>query len=101
MNTINHENFKLSSLKHNPTKKEIKIKNAVFGPNEIQLIMGPCAIESREQLEETAKEVKTLDKNFGHVHTNQEHTLLFQGMGKRNTNSFKIGEKYDLITETE
>jgi 3-deoxy-7-phosphoheptulonate synthase len=104
MNTINHENFKLSSLKHNPTKKEIKIKNAVFGPNEIQLIMGPCAIESEKQLEEIANEVK----NFGIkifracAYKPRTHPYSFQGMGEKGIQILsKIGEKYDLITETE
>ncbi|MFA6320007.1 MAG: 3-deoxy-7-phosphoheptulonate synthase, partial [archaeon] len=101
---MNHNNFKLSSLKHNPNKKEIKIKNVTFGPNKIQLIMGPCAIESREQLEETANEVKNAGVKIFRAcaYKPRTHPYSFQGLEEEGINMLaEIGEKYNLITETE
>lgn len=101
---MKHENFKLSSLKYNPIKKEVKIRDAIFGPNEIQLIMGPCAIESREQLEETAKEVKNAGIKIFRAcaYKPRTHPYSFQGLEEEGINMLaEIGEKYNLITETE
>lgn len=101
---MNHNNFKLSSLKYNPIKKEVKIRDAIFGPNEIQLIMGPCAIESREQLEETAKEVKNAGVKIFRAcaYKPRTHPYSFQGLKEEGIKLLaEIGEKYDLITETE
>ena len=101
---MNHNNFKLSSLKHNPNKKEIKIKNVTFGPNKIQLIMGPCAIENYKQLNQTAKDVK---KNGVRIfracaYKPRTHPYSFQGLEEEGIKLLaEIGEKYDLITETE
>lgn len=39
----------------------VNVAGVMFGPNEIAIIAGPCAVESRDQLLETAKKVK----NFG------------------------------------
>ncbi|MFA6320133.1 MAG: 3-deoxy-7-phosphoheptulonate synthase [archaeon] len=101
---MKHENFKLSSLKYNPIKKEVKIRDAIFGPNEIQLIMGPCAIESREQLEETANEVKNAGVKIFRAcaYKPRTHPYSFQGLEEEGINMLaEIGEKYNLITETE
>jgi 3-deoxy-7-phosphoheptulonate synthase len=101
---MKHENFKLSSLKYNPIKKEVKIRDAIFGPNEIQLIMGPCAIESREQLEETANEVKNAGIKIFRAcaYKPRTHPYSFQGLEEEGINMLaEIGEKYNLITETE
>lgn len=101
---MKHENFKLSSLKFNPTKLEVKVKGVTFGPKDIQLIMGPCAIESKEQLEKTADEVKKAGVKIFRACAFKARTYpySFQGLGEKGLDLLKeVGEKYNLITETE
>lgn len=101
---MNHENFKLSSLKFNSKKLEVKVKGITFGPKDIQLIMGPCAIESKEQLEETAKEVKKAGVKVFRACAFKARTYpySFQGLGEKGLDLLaEVGEKYNLITETE
>lgn len=101
---MNHDNFKLSSLKHNPEKKIIKIKGVEFGSKNIQLIMGPCAIESKEQLNEIAKELKKNEVKIirACAYKPRTHPYSFQGLEEEGINILsEIGKKYNLITETE
>jgi len=101
---MKHENFKLSSIQFNPKKLEVKIKGVTFGPNEIQLIMGPCAIESQEQLEETANEVKKAGVKIFRACAFKARTYpySFQGLGEKGLDLLaEVGTKYNLITETE
>jgi len=101
---MKHENFKLSSLQFNPKKLEVKINGVTFGPNEIQLITGPCAIESREQLEETAILVKKSKVKIFRACAFKARTYpySFQGLGEKGLDLLaEVGAKYNLITETE
>ncbi len=50
--------FKLASREFKPEKTEVKINGKSFGQKRIILIAGPCAVESREQILETAIRVK-------------------------------------------
>ncbi|MEE8376782.1 MAG: 3-deoxy-7-phosphoheptulonate synthase [Candidatus Aminicenantaceae bacterium] len=50
--------FKLASREFKPEKTEVKINGKSFGQKRIILIAGPCAVESREQILETAIMVK-------------------------------------------
>ena len=50
--------FKLASREFKPEKTEVKINGKSFGQKRIILIAGPCAVESREQILETAISVK-------------------------------------------
>lgn len=50
--------FKLASREFKPGKTEVKINGKSFGQKRIILIAGPCAVESREQILETAIMVK-------------------------------------------
>jgi 3-deoxy-7-phosphoheptulonate synthase len=101
---MNHENFKLSSIKYNPKKLKVTVKGITFGPEEVQLIMGPCAIESIEQLDETAKEIKKSGVKIFRAcaFKARTHPYSFQGLGEKGLDMLKeIGEKYNLVTETE
>lgn len=48
----------LTSRKKHPENTVINIKNVTFGDGSIQVIAGPCSIESEEQLFTIAKEVR-------------------------------------------
>lgn len=50
--------YKLASREFKPENTVIKIDDLVIGGEEIQIMAGPCAVESKEQLLEAAKAVK-------------------------------------------
>jgi 3-deoxy-7-phosphoheptulonate synthase len=50
--------YKLASRESRPENTIVRIGTVAIGGNEIILIAGPCAVESREQIIETAKAVK-------------------------------------------
>lgn len=52
------ESYKLANLKFHPEPTEIKIGNTTIGGKQLIVMGGPCAIESREQLLESAEAVK-------------------------------------------
>lgn len=50
--------FKLASREFNPEKRVVRVNRESVGGNDIIVIAGPCAVESREQILETALKVK-------------------------------------------
>ncbi len=52
------ETYKLANKKFHPEPSRIKVGNTVIGGKEITVIAGPCSIESRDCLMETAIAVK-------------------------------------------
>src|SRR5690625_5969355 len=50
--------FCLKKKKRKQEDTEIHIKDAIFGNNQSQFIVGPCAVERYEQLAEVAKALK-------------------------------------------
>ena len=52
------ESYKVANRKFHPEPTEIALQNTVLGPHTLTVMSGPCAIESREQLLETAFAVK-------------------------------------------
>jgi len=50
--------YKLASKEFKPEKTVIKVRHIEIGGDQIQIIAGPCAVESRDQLIETARIVK-------------------------------------------
>lgn len=52
------ESYKLANRKFHPEPTEIKLSNTVVGPSTLTVMSGPCAIESHDQLMETAFAVK-------------------------------------------
>lgn len=50
--------FKLVSREFRPEKTVVQVGNVRFGTDQIVVIAGPCAVESREQVLSTAKAVK-------------------------------------------
>lgn len=53
------EPYKKANRKFHPENTVIKVGDAVFGDGSLQLIAGPCSVESEEQMTEIANAVKT------------------------------------------
>jgi 3-deoxy-7-phosphoheptulonate synthase len=77
--------YKLVSREFKPQDTVIKVNGYTIGGKRIQIIAGPCAVESREMLEEVAKSLRTLGVNFlrGGAFKPRTSPYSFQGLGKQ------------------
>lgn len=76
--------YKLSSRDYHPEDLVIKVRGVEIGGPEVIIIAGPCAVESREQLIETAKAVKKAGAKMlrGGAFKPRTSPYSFQGMGE-------------------
>ena len=72
------------SRKTKPTDTIVNINGVKVGGSEIVVIAGPCAVESREQLFETARSVRTAGAHIlrGGAFKPRSSPYSFQGMGE-------------------
>jgi 3-deoxy-7-phosphoheptulonate synthase len=79
------EPYKLASRTFHPEPSVIKVKDVEIGGNEIILMAGPCAVESREQLLETAEIVKKAGAKIlrGGAFKPRTSPYSFQGLGEK------------------
>ncbi|HLS35940.1 MAG TPA: bifunctional 3-deoxy-7-phosphoheptulonate synthase/chorismate mutase [Bacillota bacterium] len=99
-----NRNELLVSRKRKQEDTEIHIKDAIFGNNESQFIVGPCAVESYEQLAEVAKAVKKQGIHIlrGGAFKPRTSPYDFQGLGIEGLEILKrVGEEYDLAVVSE
>lgn len=50
--------YKLAGKEFKPSRSRIDVSGVIFGGDQVPVIAGPCAVESEEQIFETAKAVK-------------------------------------------
>ncbi len=76
------ESYKLANKKFHPEQSVIHAGNTVIGPGFLTIMAGPCAIESRQQLMETAFAVKKAGANFlrGGAYKPRTSPYSFQGL---------------------
>lgn len=76
--------YKLASRDFQPEDSRIAINGHVFGDNKIIVMAGPCAVESREQLLETAITVKEAGAHLlrGGAFKPRTSPYSFQGLGE-------------------
>jgi len=76
--------YKLASRESRPERTIVRIGPVAIGGNEIVLIAGPCAVESREQIIETAKAVKKAGAHMlrGGAFKPRSSPYSFQGMAE-------------------
>lgn len=79
------EPYKLASRSFHPESSVIKVKDVEIGGNDVVLMAGPCAIESREQLLETAEIVKKAGARIlrGGAFKPRTSPYSFQGLGEK------------------
>ena len=77
--------YKLISLDLRPEKTIVRVGDATIGGNELAIIAGPCAIESREQAFTVAEAVKQSGARFfrGGVCKPRTSPYSFQGLGEK------------------
>ncbi len=76
------ESYKLVNKKFHPEDSVIPVGNTFIGPGTVTVMAGPCAIESREQLMETALAVKKAGATFlrGGAYKPRTSPYSFQGL---------------------
>jgi len=96
--------YKLVSREFKKEDTVIKIGNVSIGAKDLAVMAGPCAIESKKQLLETAKEVKKAGARLlrGGAFKPRTSPYSFQGMGEEGLKILKEAKKKTgLITITE
>ncbi len=75
--------FKLASRDFHPDNSIVKINGVSVGGNQVIVMAGPCSIESREQLRETAAAVKAAGAHIlrGGAFKPRTSPYAFQGLG--------------------
>ena len=99
----NSENLKLTSIESHLNKTTIKIGDVTIGQDFV-VIAGPCAVESEEQLMQTAEAVKTAGANMlrGGAFKPRTSPYDFQGLGLKALKLLeKAKKKYGLPIVTE
>ncbi len=76
--------YKLCSREFHPLDTTIRVGGVTIGGNEIVVMAGPCAVESEEQLFETAREVKAAGATIlrGGAFKPSTSPYQFRGLGK-------------------
>lgn len=76
------ESYKLANKKFHPEDSVIRVGNTTIGPGTLTIMAGPCAVESREQLMETAFAVKKAGATFlrGGAYKPRTSPYSFQGL---------------------
>lgn len=76
------ETYKLANKKFHPTPSIIKVGNTFIGGDELVIMSGPCAVESREQVLETAHAIKKAGAQIlrGGAYKPRTSPYAFQGL---------------------
>jgi 3-deoxy-7-phosphoheptulonate synthase len=96
--------YKLISKDLRPEKSVIKVGTGTIGGDELAIIAGPCAIESREQLFATAEVISRSGAKFfrGGAYKPRTSPYAFQGLGEDGVKMLAdVREQYGLNIVTE
>ncbi|MEK7812373.1 MAG: 3-deoxy-7-phosphoheptulonate synthase [Candidatus Desantisbacteria bacterium] len=76
--------FKMASRDFRAQRTMIDVRGVVIGDKQVVLIAGPCSVESREQIIETAKAVKAAGAHMlrGGAYKPRTSPYAFQGLGE-------------------
>ncbi|MEG1742129.1 MAG: 3-deoxy-7-phosphoheptulonate synthase, partial [Acetivibrio sp.] len=76
------ESYKLANKKFHPLPSIINLRNTTIGGDEFVIMSGPCAVESEEQVMETAKAIKASGAQIlrGGAYKPRTSPYSFQGL---------------------
>lgn len=96
--------YKLAAKQHKLHQTHIEVGEHTIGGDSVNIIAGPCAVESEEQLFAIAKEVSAAGINFlrGGAYKPRTSPYDFQGLGKKGLKLLKkAADTYQLKIVTE
>jgi 3-deoxy-7-phosphoheptulonate synthase len=76
------ESYKLANRKFHPESSKVQVGNVVIGGDELVIMSGPCAVESQEQLLQTAIAIKKAGAQIlrGGAYKPRTSPYAFQGL---------------------
>ncbi|MGF7142554.1 3-deoxy-7-phosphoheptulonate synthase [Anaerotaenia torta] len=79
------ESYKLANRKFHPEPSRVKVGNVTIGGDELVIMSGPCAVESREQLMQTAHAIKKAGAQIlrGGAYKPRTSPYAFQGLEEK------------------
>ena len=98
------EPFKLASRSYHHDNSVLNVKGVEIGSDNVVVIAGPCAIESREQILNIAESVSKAGAKIlrGGAFKPRTSPYSFQGLGEQGLRYLQeAAEKYNLLTITE
>ncbi|WP_434564270.1 3-deoxy-7-phosphoheptulonate synthase [Thermoanaerobacterium thermosaccharolyticum] len=98
------ESYKLASRTFNPVSTIVDVNGVSIGGKNIVIMAGPCAVESKEQLLESAEAVKKFGAKFlrGGAYKPRTSPYSFQGLEKEGLEMLYEAKKYTglkIVTE--
>ncbi len=99
-----HSKALLVSRKKKPEDTVVSIKGETIGDGKVHYVMGPCAVESYEQVAEVAKAVKSQGLKLlrGGAFKPRTSPYDFQGLGLEGLQILKqVADEYDLAVISE
>jgi 3-deoxy-7-phosphoheptulonate synthase len=96
--------YKLVSVDLRPEKTVVRVGDATIGSDELAIIAGPCAVESREQVFEIAEVVRRSGARFfrGGAFKPRTSPYAFQGLGEEGLKILaEVRERFGLKIVTE
>lgn len=98
------ESYKLANKKFHPNPSVVKVGNVEIGGETLVIMSGPCAVESEEQVLETAKAIKAAGAQIlrGGAYKPRTSPYSFQGLEEDGLKLMKAaGEETGLATVCE
>jgi 3-deoxy-7-phosphoheptulonate synthase len=96
--------FKLTSRAFKPEGTRIRIHHVEIGGPEVVIMAGPCAVESRQQVTEIAREVSRFGARVlrGGAFKPRTSPYSFQGLGEEGLKHLrKAADEYDMLVVSE
>jgi 3-deoxy-7-phosphoheptulonate synthase len=96
--------YKQVSRMLHPENTIVDVSGVLFGGNNVVMIAGPCSIESRDQLDRIAAQVKRIGATMlrGGAYKPRTSPYSFQGMGEEGLKLLQeIGRKYQMPVVSE
>lgn len=96
--------YKLASLEWQHTKTVVTVSGVSIGGGELQVIGGPCSVESYEQFRESARLVKNAGARLlrGGAFKPRTSPYAFQGLAAEGLSIIKkVGKEFGLVTVSE
>lgn len=89
------ESYKLANRKFHPESSIIKVGNTEIGGSEIVIMSGPCAVESEDQVMETAKAIKKAGAQIlrGGAYKPRTSPYSFQGLEEQGLQIMKTARE--------
>lgn len=96
--------YKLTTKNHTTQKSIVKVGNSTIGGDELAIIAGPCALENRDQVFETAAAVAKSGAKFfrGGAFKPRTSPYAFQGLGENGLKMLaEVREQFGINIVTE